>query len=325
MGKMQINDINNVVAAEFAAVNDVIHSELSSRVPLVEQIAEYIVSSGGKRLRPLVTLLLGKTLGYESSHLIRLATIIEFLHTATLLHDDVVDMSSMRRGKATANQRWGNAPSVLVGDFLYSRAFQLMVKVGNLDVMNQLANATNVIAEGEVLQLMNVRNPDLSESDYMKVIEGKTAMLFAAATGSAAALANANPERHHAAMIYGTELGLAFQIQDDVLDYAGDSVALGKNVGDDLAEGKVTLPLIYTLQHTNETTRKMIRQAIRKGGTQDVDPILAAINECGALIYCQEKALAHSAKAQTALEHFPDNDARSALHALAKLAVERSV
>src|SRR5690554_1586231 len=162
MGKMQINDINNVVAAEFAAVNDVIHSELSSRVPLVEQIAEYIVSSGGKRLRPLVTLLLGKTLGYESPHLIRLATIIEFLHTATLLHDDVVDMSSMRRGKATANQRWGNAPSVLVGDFLYSRAFQLMVKVGNLDVMNQLANATNVIAEGEVLQLMNVRNPDLS-------------------------------------------------------------------------------------------------------------------------------------------------------------------
>ncbi|MFY0665419.1 MAG: polyprenyl synthetase family protein [Natronospirillum sp.] len=322
---MQINDINNVVAAEFAAVNDVIHSELSSRVPLVEQIAEYIVSSGGKRLRPLVTLLLGKTLGYESPHLIHLATIIEFLHTATLLHDDVVDMSSMRRGKATANQRWGNAPSVLVGDFLYSRAFQLMVKVGNLEVMNQLANATNVIAEGEVLQLMNVRNPDLSERDYMKVIEGKTAMLFAAATGSAAALASASPERHSAAMTYGTELGLAFQIQDDVLDYAGDSAALGKNVGDDLAEGKVTLPLIYTLQHTDETTRKMIRQAIRKGGTQDVAPILAAINKCGALTYCQEKALACSANAQAALEHFPNNDARSALHALAKLAVERSV
>lgn len=322
---MQINDINNVVAAEFAAVNDVIHSELNSRVPLVEQIAEYIVSSGGKRLRPLVTLLLGKTLEFQSADLIRLATIIEFLHTATLLHDDVVDMSAMRRGKATANARWGNAPSVLVGDFLYSRAFQLMVQIGNLEVMDQLANATNVIAEGEVLQLMNVRNPDLSETDYMKVIEGKTAMLFAAATGSAAVLAQTSPERHAAALTYGTALGLAFQIQDDVLDYAGDSTALGKNVGDDLAEGKVTLPLIYTLQHTDENTRKMIRQAIRKGGTTEVEPILAAIQECGALTYCQQKAREHSAAAQQALQQLPDNQARAALHALADLAVERSV
>lgn len=322
---MQINDINNVVAAEFAAVNDVIHSELTSRVPLVEQIAEYIVSSGGKRLRPLVTLLLGKSLNFDSPDLIRLATIIEFLHTATLLHDDVVDMSSMRRGKATANARWGNAPSVLVGDFLYSRAFQLMVTVGNLTVMDQLANATNIIAEGEVLQLMNVRNPDLSEADYMKVIEGKTAMLFAAATGSAAALAQATPEQHQAALTYGTELGLAFQIQDDVLDYAGDSAALGKNVGDDLAEGKVTLPLIYTLQHCDDGTRKMIRQAIRKGGTDQITPILAALQDCGALEYCQQKARQHSAQAQAALQAFPDNNARAALHALADLAVERSV
>ena len=200
-----------------------------------------------------------------------------------------------------------------------------MVQVGNLEVMDQLANATNVIAEGEVLQLMNVRNPDLSEVDYMKVIEGKTAMLFAAATGSAAALAQASPERHAAAMIYGTELGLAFQIQDDVLDYAGDSAALGKNVGDDLAEGKVTLPLIYTLQHTDDSTRKMIRQAIRKGGTSEVEPILAAIKDCGALSYCQQKAREHSARAQMALQQFPANEARAALHALADLAVERSV
>lgn len=322
---MHINDIQRVVAAEFAAVDAVIHDELNSRVPLVEQIAEYIVSSGGKRLRPLVTLLVGKALRHDSSDLIKLATVIEFLHTATLLHDDVVDMSAMRRGRSTANARWGNAPSVLVGDFLYSRAFQLMVQIGNLPVMNLLADATNVISEGEVLQLMNVKNPDLSESDYMRVIEGKTAMLFAAATGSAAELAQPDAAIVAAAQQYGTELGLAFQIQDDVLDYAGDSATLGKNVGDDLAEGKVTLPLIHTLKTTDDGTRKMIRKAIRQGTTETdtVQAILAAMQTTGALSYCTQKAHEHAQRAIDALADWPDSEAKAALCGLAILAVQR--
>ncbi len=321
---MQIRDINQVVAEEFSAVNDVIHRELASDVPLVEHIAEYIINSGGKRLRPLVTLLIGKALHYDREALIELAAIIEFLHTATLLHDDVVDTSDMRRGRETANNKWGNAPSVLVGDFLYSRAFQIMVRIGNMAVMDRLANATNVIAEGEVLQLMNVRNPDLTVADYQKVIEGKTAMLFAAATESAAVLASEDPTVHKAAYTYGIELGVAFQIQDDILDYSGSLESLGKNAGDDLAEGKVTLPLIHTLQHCDHTTRELIRGAVRKGGTEDLASVLKAVQDSGALDFCRQQAKAHSERAIAALGAMPESAAKSALTGLAVLAIDRA-
>lgn len=320
---MHIHDINQVVSSEFDAVNDVILRELTSHVPLVEHIAEYIISSGGKRLRPLVTLLIGRALDYDQKALIELAAIIEFLHTATLLHDDVVDTSDLRRGRPTANNKWGNAPSVLVGDFLYSRAFQLMVRIGNMAVMDRLANATNVISEGEVLQLMNVRNPDLSIEDYYQVIKGKTAMLFAAATESAAVLAGSDSAVQKAAYDYGIDLGIAFQIQDDILDYSGSAEALGKNAGDDLAEGKVTLPLIRTLQTCDDITRKRIRRAIRQGGTEDLDPILEAVQTTGALEFCQQQALKHCDQAISALSILPDSPARDALSGLARLAVAR--
>ncbi|TGG94976.1 octaprenyl diphosphate synthase [Natronospirillum operosum] len=321
---MQISEINAVVADEFEAVNTEISRELSSDVPLVEHIAEYIVSSGGKRLRPLVTLLTGSALGCRASSLITLAAIIEFLHTATLLHDDVVDTSELRRGKPTANHKWGNAPSVLVGDFLYSRAFQMMVRIGDMAVMERLANATNVIAEGEVLQLMNVRNPDLTTEDYHKVIQGKTAMLFAAASGSAACLASDSDTLRQAAHTYGIELGLAFQIQDDVLDYSGNAETLGKNAGDDLAEGKMTLPLIHTLKHCDADTRQLIRNAIRQGGTDDLAPVLAAVQASKALDFCRGQALQHRQRAIDALADFPASPAREALIGLAELAVDRS-
>ncbi len=320
---MQISEINQVVVDEFQAVNDEIARELSSDVPLVEHIADYIVSSGGKRLRPLVTLLTGSALGYRDRPLITLAAIIEFLHTATLLHDDVVDTSELRRGKPTANNRWGNAPSVLVGDFLYSRAFQMMVRIGNMDVMATLADATNIIAEGEVLQLINVRNPDLAVTEYNKVIQGKTAMLFAAATGSAACLATEDRAKREAARTYGIELGMAFQIQDDILDYSGDSAELGKNAGDDLAEGKVTLPLIRALERCDADTRQRMRRIIRAGGTDEPAPIIEAVVACGALESCREQALQHSRLASEAAAQLPSGPARDALLGLATLAVER--
>ncbi|MCH8551937.1 MAG: polyprenyl synthetase family protein [Natronospirillum sp.] len=320
---MQITDINRVVEDEFRAVNEEIARELSSDVPLVEHIAEYIVSSGGKRLRPLVTLLTGQMLGYREPPLITLAAIIEFLHTATLLHDDVVDTSDMRRGRPTANNKWGNAPSVLVGDFLYSRAFQMMVRIGNMPVMQTLADATNVIAEGEVLQLVNVRNPDLSIDNYNLVIRGKTAMLFAAAAQSAACLATTDTKLQAAARTYGIELGMAFQIQDDILDYSGDTAELGKNAGDDLAEGKVTLPLIRTLQTCPKADRQTIRQIIRDGGTDDPGPVLTLVQNSGALPYCRDRALQHSQRAIAALDVFPAGPGRDALAGLADLAVNR--
>ncbi|KZZ81617.1 octaprenyl diphosphate synthase, partial [Oleiphilus sp. HI0133] len=245
---MQLTDIYKSVESEFDAVNSLIIEQLSSRVPLVEKIAQYIVESGGKRMRPLVTLLTAKALGKSDQDTIKLASIIEFLHTATLLHDDVVDTSDLRRGKATANANWGNAPSVLVGDFLYSRAFQMMVEIGNMGVMSVLANATNVIAEGEVFQLMNAKNPDISEEQYFDVIEYKTAMLFVAASHGAAKLGSASDTQQQAAKDFGLQLGLAFQLVDDILDYSGDIKQMGKNTGDDLAEGKTTLPLIFAMR-----------------------------------------------------------------------------
>ncbi|KZY39896.1 MULTISPECIES: octaprenyl diphosphate synthase [unclassified Oleiphilus] len=320
---MQIQAIYDSVEKDFSEVNQFITSQLSSDVPLVEKIAQYIVESGGKRMRPLLVLLTSRALGEASQDQCKLATIIEFLHTATLLHDDVVDTSNMRRGRSTANAKWGNAPSVLVGDFLYSRAFQMMVDIGSVPVMEVLSNATNVIAEGEVFQLMNCKNPDVSEEAYFEVIKNKTAMLFEAASHSSALLANASTEQQEALKEYGLQLGLAFQLVDDMLDYIGDAETMGKNVGDDLAEGKPTLPLIYTMKNGSEEERVLIRKAIRNGDASQLDAICIAVQNSGALDYTKKQADLACQKACDCLGILPGSVYKEALAGLAKLAVQR--
>ncbi|HCA26040.1 MAG TPA: octaprenyl diphosphate synthase [Pseudomonas sp.] len=312
------------VAGDFAAVNQLILDQLHSRVPLVEKIGHYIISAGGKRLRPLVVLLSARACGADSSEQHSLAAIIEFLHTATLLHDDVVDTSDLRRGRSTANALWGNAPSVLVGDFLYSRAFEMMVALGNMQVMQILANATNVIAEGEVLQLSKVRDANTDEATYMEVIRSKTAMLFEAASHSAAVLAGAKADQIEALREFGDALGIAFQLMDDLLDYSGDAAEMGKNVGDDLAEGKPTLPLIYTMRHGTEEQAALVRQAIQKGGTEDITPIREAVTASGALDYTARLAQQHADRAIALLDTLPASEYRDALEQLARFAVKRS-
>ncbi|MED5492346.1 octaprenyl diphosphate synthase [Halopseudomonas pachastrellae] len=312
------------VAGDFAAVNQLILDQLHSRVPLVEKIGHYIISAGGKRLRPLVVLLGARACGADSSEQHTLAAIIEFLHTATLLHDDVVDTSDLRRGRSTANALWGNAPSVLVGDFLYSRAFEMMVALGNMQVMQILANATNVIAEGEVLQLSKVRDANTDEATYMEVIRSKTAMLFEAASHSAAVLAGAKTDQIEALREFGDALGIAFQLMDDLLDYSGDAAEMGKNVGDDLAEGKPTLPLIYTMRHGTEEQAALVRQAIQKGGTEDITPIREAVTASGALDYTARLAQQHADRAIALLDTLPASEYRDALEQLARFAVKRS-
>ncbi|MCL7945891.1 octaprenyl diphosphate synthase [Marinobacter sp. ATCH36] len=320
---MTAQRIYDTVADDFSRVNDLIIKRLSSDVPLVEKIAQYIIKSGGKRLRPLLVLLSSRALGHDRDDHLKLAAVIEFLHTATLLHDDVVDTSDMRRGRSTANARWGNAPSVLVGDFLYARAFQMMVELQNLRIMDVLSHATAVIAEGEVMQLMNVKNPDLSEAQYMEVIHNKTAMLFEAASHTGALLADADDDQETALRDYGKHLGLAFQLVDDVLDYRGDAGAMGKNVGDDLAEGKTTLPLIYAMQNGVEDERQLIRQAIRKGGLDDLPAILQIVDSSGALEYTMSKAREQAALAAGCLTALPESDHKEALALLADVAVAR--
>ncbi|UJJ32459.1 octaprenyl diphosphate synthase [Halopseudomonas maritima] len=312
------------VAGDFAAVNQLILDQLHSRVPLVEKIGHYIISAGGKRLRPLVVLLSARACGADSSAQHSLAAIIEFLHTATLLHDDVVDTSDLRRGRSTANALWGNAPSVLVGDFLYSRAFEMMVALGNMQVMQILANATNVIAEGEVLQLSKVRDANTDEATYMEVIRSKTAMLFEAASHSAAVLAGAKADQIEALREFGDALGIAFQLMDDLLDYSGDAAEMGKNVGDDLAEGKPTLPLIYTMRHGTETQAALVREAIQKGGTDDIAPIREAVTASGALDYTARLAEQHTDRAISLLNALPASEYRDALEQLARFAIKRS-
>jgi octaprenyl-diphosphate synthase len=321
---MQVKDIYALIEQDFADVDTLIREQLSSRVPLVEKIADYIVSSGGKRLRPLLVIMTAKALNKPGVQANKLAAIIEFLHTATLLHDDVVDTSDMRRGNPTANEKWGNAPSVLVGDFLYSRSFQMMVELKNLQVMAILSNSTCVIAEGEVLQLVNCKNPDTSEEQYMEVIKGKTAMLFEASTHSAAILCGANAEQEKALKEYGHHLGMAFQLVDDVLDYEGDAETMGKNVGDDLAEGKATLPLIHAMREGTDEHAKLIRTAIRKGGLEDIDAIMEIVKTCGSLEYTKQIARKHVELAQQCLNHLADTDAKRALHSLARIAIERN-
>jgi len=320
---MTAQRIYDTVADDFSRVNDLIIKRLSSDVPLVEKIAQYIIESGGKRLRPLLVLLSSQAIGYKGDDHLKLAAVIEFLHTATLLHDDVVDTSDLRRGRSTANARWGNAPSVLVGDFLYARAFEMMVELQSLRIMSVLSRATAVIAEGEVMQLTNVKNPDLSESQYMEVIHNKTAMLFEAASHTGALLAGASNDQEIALRDYGKHLGLAFQLVDDVLDYRGDAEAMGKNVGDDLAEGKITLPLIYAMEKGVESERQLIRQAIRKGGLDDLHAILQIVDRSGALEYTMAKAREQATLAAACLDALPASDHRNAMTLLADLAVSR--
>ena len=321
---MQPQAFYSVVADDFSAVDGIIRRQLVSRVPLVEKIGDYIISAGGKRLRPLLVLLCGKALGQEGDDLRLLAATIEFLHTATLLHDDVVDMSDMRRGRSTANAQWGNAPSVLVGDFLYSRSFEMMVELGSMPVMQILSKATRIIAEGEVLQLSKVRDASTSEATYMDVIRGKTAMLFEASTHSAAMLAGANNQQAEALRVFGDHLGIAFQLMDDLLDYRGDAEALGKNVGDDLAEGKPTLPLIHAMREGTAAQAERVRKAIQQGGSQDLEGIRAAVEAAGSLDYTAQLARDYAQKAINCLESLPANAYRDGLIELSQFAVARS-
>jgi len=318
-----IKAIYGLVVEDFAAVNELIPRRLTSDVDLVVEIGRHIVDSGGKRLRPLLVLLGARCIGYRGQEHIKLAAIIEFLHTATLLHDDVVDRSDLRRGRATANHLWGNAPSVLVGDFLYSRAFQLMAELGRLDIIAILSDATNVIAEGEVQQLANIGNPDLSEANYYGVIRAKTAMLFQAAAHSAAALGGANEAQTTALRDYGLTLGLAYQLVDDWLDYAGDSAVMGKNAGDDLAEGKMTLPLIYTLQQGSATERRLVREAIEQRSSILLPDIIAAVQRCGASDRTRHDAEVQARRAVELLTPLPLGAHRDALAELARFCVAR--
>lgn len=313
-----------VVQEDFAEVNTLIVNQLHSDVGLVENIGHYIVDAGGKRLRPLLVLLTARALGYSGNQHLSLSAIIEFIHTATLLHDDVVDVSALRRGRPTANANWGNAPSVLVGDFLYSRAFQMMVEIGEMGIMKELANTTNVISEGEVQQLVNARNPEVTEQNYMTVIHKKTAALFEAACETAAILAGADATTRKAVRSYGYHLGVAFQLVDDVLDYQGDAEELGKNVGDDLAEGKPTLPLIYTINNGSAEEAELVKQAIINSSLDKLQQIVDIVQRRGGLEYTQQCAQDHINRAKQAIALLPETEFRSAMEDLADFAIKRN-
>ena len=306
------------------AVDMVIRSRLDSEVALIRQISEYIIGNGGKRLRPLLVLLSSGAFGFKGRERLELAATIEFIHTATLLHDDVVDTSEQRRGKATANALFGNAASVLVGDFLYSRAFQMMVEVDIMEVMRTVANATNVIAEGEVLQLLNCHNADIDEDSYLQVIRYKTAKLFEAATRVGAILGGASGEQMDAMSAYGMHLGTAFQLIDDVLDYSGEIGDTGKNLGDDLLEGKPTLPLIYALQQGTPEQAQLIRSAIENGGIEEFEAILAAMKETRSLEYARSRARSEADLACRAIASIPDSRFKESMIQLADFAVTRN-
>lgn len=321
---LAIEPVRQLLAADMKIVDDVIRQRLHSDVALIKQVAEYIIGAGGKRMRPALVLLAAGALGYRGSQQHELAAIVEFIHTATLLHDDVVDESDLRRGRETANALFGNAASVLVGDFLYSRSFQMMVGLNNMRVMQVLADTTNIIAEGEVLQLLNAHDPETDEERYFKVIRFKTAELFQAAARLGAIVANANPEREKAMAECGLRLGLAFQLIDDVLDYSGDIEVTGKNVGDDLAQGKVTLPLIRAMVNAGESDRKLIHQAIEDGGRVALSEIVRIVRQTGALDYVKQCAKSEADAAKTALTSIPNSNYRECLLKLCEFAVERS-
>ena len=318
-----IDDLKNLVGEDMRRVNQVITDNLASHVVLINQLSQHIILSGGKRLRPMLVLLAAKSCDYTGEDDALLAAVIEFIHTATLLHDDVVDESDMRRGQETASHIWGNEAAVLVGDYLYSRAFQMMVRAQSMRIMELLSNATNTIAQGEVLQLLNVNDPDTNEEKYHEVIYGKTACLFEAATQIGAILGNSDSQTETAFAQFGKHLGTAFQLVDDALDYSADSDELGKNVGDDLAEGKPTLPLIYAMQQGNTEQSELIRDAIKQGGLEHIDEITRIITETGALDYTLNQAQVEADKAKAALTFLPPSDYRQALMFLADYAVER--
>jgi octaprenyl-diphosphate synthase len=321
---MSIGSIQQLAKQEMAQVDDLIRARLSSDVMLINQISGHIIAAGGKRLRPLLAVLAAKAMGYAGTQHTALAAIIEFIHTATLLHDDVVDESDLRRGRRTANALWGNAPSVLVGDFLYSRAFQLMIELDSMPIQRRLADTTNQIAEGEVLQLLHVHNPDTDEATYLNVIERKTAVLFSAATGLAAHIAGATAALQEQMNLYGLHLGLAFQIADDVLDYTGDADALGKNLGDDLQEGKATLPVIHAMSHASDALKLRLRTIIEQGDGSAMPEVLAAIEQAGSLAYSIDKAQHHAQQAKAALHNVSDSEWKKALLDLADYSVTRT-
>ncbi len=321
---MDIQAIKTLVAEDMRQVDQLIHQNLHTDVHLIDQLSHHIVNSGGKRLRPVLLLLICRHFGYSGDQHTNLAAIIEFIHTATLLHDDVVDASKLRRGQETANQRWGNEASVLVGDFLYSRAFQMMVRTDSMKVMNILSNATNTIAEGEVQQLLNRHDPELTERCYLNVIRNKTAKLFEAAGQLAAVICNRSEQEEKALTEYGMHLGTAFQLIDDALDYSATSSELGKNIGDDLAEGKPTLPLLYAMWNSNKEDSEIIQKAITDGGLDNIDQIRKAIESTGAIAYTARLARVESSKAIKSLEVFKSTIYLEALDALARFAVERN-
>ncbi|MCU7836395.1 MAG: octaprenyl diphosphate synthase [gamma proteobacterium symbiont of Taylorina sp.] len=323
---MTIEDVFKLIKGDMGKVNHLIQSSLYSEVVLINQISQYIINSGGKRLRPIIVLLSANAFSYQhkNNHNITLAAVIEFIHTATLLHDDVVDESELRRGKDTANELWGNAASVLVGDFLYSRAFEMMVGVGSMKVMEILSHSTNTIAEGEVLQLLNCNDASTTEERYLEVIHFKTAKLFESASQLGAVIAEQDEAVEAAMAKFGMHLGTAFQLIDDVLDYSASSEDMGKNVGDDLAEGKPTLPLIYAMQHASVEQSEMIKTAIENGGLDQIEAITQTIHSVGALDYTREIARKEAEQAITQLEIIPDSDYKEALITLANFSVERS-
>ena len=320
---MSQENLTQLIAADMAAVDQVIRTRLHSDVALVNQVGEYIVNSGGKRLRPAMVILSARAFGYGGKHHHELAAVVEFIHTATLLHDDVVDESAMRRGKATASALFGNSASVLVGDFLYSRAFQMMVEVGDMRVMQTLADATNIIAEGEVLQLLNCHDASVDAENYLRVIYCKTAKLFEAAMRLGAILSGANAANERAVALYGVHLGTAFQLVDDVLDYSGDVQEIGKNLGDDLAEGKPTLPLIYAMQHGSEAQSALVRKAIEDGDIALFDEVLKVVQQTGALEYTRQQAQREADTAIASISILPDSPYKKSLVELAEFAATR--
>ena len=322
---MDIKTIQALIDADMQKVNEAILAQLNSEVTLINQLGYYIIQSGGKRIRPMIAALSANALGYRGEQHITCAAFIEFIHTATLLHDDVVDESAMRRGNPTANAEFGNAASVLVGDFIYTRAFQLMTQLNSLKILQIMSEATNVIAEGEVQQLMNICDPNTTEENYMRVIYSKTARLFEASTQTAAIVANATAEQELALQDYGRYLGTAFQLVDDVLDYSANAIQLGKNVGDDLAEGNPTLPLLHAMHHGNETQAQLIRKTIEQGGNRDVlDEVLAIMNEYQSLDYAMARAKQEAQKAVDAIQILPESEYKRALISLAYLSVDRT-
>ncbi|MET0049703.1 MAG: octaprenyl diphosphate synthase [Candidatus Thiodiazotropha sp.] len=321
---MDITRIRDLIADDMEAVNRLIIEQLKSDVVLINQIGAYIVHSGGKRLRPMIVLLAARACGYPEHRHIDLAAIIEFIHTATLLHDDVVDGSDLRRNRETANAVWGNEASVLVGDFLYSRSFEMMVSVGRMPVMDILSHATNRIAEGEVLQLLNVHNPDATESEYMEVIKRKTATLFEAGARLGGVIADAPQEVQQALADYGLHLGIAFQLVDDALDYQSDNQEIGKNIGDDLVEGKPTLPLIESLKKADPQQRARLSDIIENGGLEEIDFVMQMIRESGAIEYTKRLAREEAEAAKQALENLPEGPYREALLELADFSVART-